>query len=215
MDLEAASLAIQKAKPEPADLTKLIHNSNIPEICFELALCDCAETLLEEEELAERAPEPASWAAIRAKRLWLQGQLTEEKMAEAQEGAMHALRYTEGLPWVGRQLISHADEAFAQGIQRFLHSSSRRISAAIVAQRAAWFQVSQSPLGPGRNAFYNLVNHETAEASWLASLQKSLLHWVERHSALQKQILNVLLHRLHVLEHRAKSWKSSLEEPLF
>lgn len=64
-----SAIAILQRTPvgSPDTLAALIHEPNIPDACFDLALCDWASHLLHQEKLAKRPPEEACWEAVASK----------------------------------------------------------------------------------------------------------------------------------------------------
>jgi hypothetical protein len=68
----------------------LLHNEFISDGQTHLYACDVAERALVAEREAGREPDERSWAAIEAKRAWLDGKITDEELAAAREAARGA-----------------------------------------------------------------------------------------------------------------------------
>jgi len=69
----------------------------IPELDLHELACRFAEVALEAEVKAGREPDKRSWEAIRAKRRWLKGEITDEELnvayLAARTAAAHAVAY--------------------------------------------------------------------------------------------------------------------------
>ena len=78
-------------------LQVVLREGMLPATTLHVFICRAAETLLLQERAAGREPDPRSWEAIAAKRAWLRGELSDEKLEAAYDAA----------GWVQPQYLGH------------------------------------------------------------------------------------------------------------
>ena len=66
--------------------------------------CLCTKRILQKERRAGKEPDPRSWAVIKAKRAWLKGEITDEELAVALEGARNTW-WTTNATWAARVVV--------------------------------------------------------------------------------------------------------------
>ena len=67
-----------------------INFEKYPDKVLHLFACDCAEMALKRERSEGREPAAASWEAVKAKRQWLKGEISKDKLKEFWEAAAAA-----------------------------------------------------------------------------------------------------------------------------
>ena len=93
--------------------------------------CRCAEQALIREREAGREPDPCSWAAIKAKRKWLLGEITDGELAAARVAAESAAR-------VAAEFAARAAVYDAAWVAAWLAAWNAAWNAADAANAAAW-----------------------------------------------------------------------------
>ena len=100
----------------------------IPERILHEYACWCAKWTLKREREAGREPDPRSWEAIRIKRLWLAGKVTDEELAKAKSAAWYAARCA---AW-------SLDDSAAKSAAKSAARCAARSAAKSAAESAAW-----------------------------------------------------------------------------
>ena len=80
----------EKLWTDKIDLDDVIESGDIPDHILHNFACDCAEKALLREEQSGRKTDPRSWEAIRVKRLWIEGNATNQKLDTAWAAARAA-----------------------------------------------------------------------------------------------------------------------------
>ncbi|TNE48951.1 MAG: hypothetical protein EP343_13795 [Deltaproteobacteria bacterium] len=192
----------------------MVHRKALPDACFDLALCDLVEALLQREEEQGRQTFAGSRQALTCKRLWVAGQCSEEEMEEASDAAKRAYLRSKDMAGLGTSLMSQAEDAFARAVRRYVGTTSFGIQAAYTAYLASRFRVHRSTLSAGRNSFYLLLDRLT-EPSWLPFLHLRMVHWVKESVRSRELLLDCLLLREAQLDAEAQRWRDEMEDPLF
>jgi hypothetical protein len=76
--------------------------------------CDCAERALLREREAGREPDPRSWAAVKARRGWLRGEVSEDQLHAAAAAAAYAAAYTADAAYFAAAYDANAAAAAAR-----------------------------------------------------------------------------------------------------
>ena len=111
----------------------------IPERILHEYACWCAKWTLKREREAGREPDPRSWEAIRIKRLWLAGKVTDEDLAAAKSAAWYAARCAvKSAAWYAARCAAwSAAESAARSAAWSAADSAARYAAESAAESAA------------------------------------------------------------------------------
>jgi len=86
----------EKLRKGEISLEDAINSGKIPDNILHNFSCDCAERALLRERNAGREPDPRSWKAIRIKRRWIKGEITDNIMYAANAKANMEVHYVAG-----------------------------------------------------------------------------------------------------------------------